>query len=290
MTEKTEKIFNNIVGIQRLQRNDGKPSAILAIRGLRANADPTARPTKNGNVAINFPANISADDYKKKALRYAMNGMSFPEYNGRINVNVSLFVNADSKYYDWIMSRLQKGSLIPMLLGTLESNTYSKDGESRTTLNLTIDPSNLSTIKLPDLNDEDVEAIRQHVVLDSVVKNGEIVEQGDKKFIRMASSFVNIDDIHIDLIDQINPFQKAFEILSKSITSRTLKLIDEHIQASKVEMTEEEALLLWSKIVEYRERTGELPNLQSHDPKEKRMAEAIIFLREQKRKRQMGEI
>lgn len=142
----------------------------------------------------------------------------------------------------------------------------------------------------PDLNDEDVEAVRQYVVLDSVVKNGEIVEQGDKKFIRMASSFVNIDDIHIDLIDQINPFQKAFEILSKSITSRTLKLIDEHIQAIKVEMTEEEALVLWPKIVEYRERTGELPNLQSHDPKEKRMAEAIVFLREQKRKRQMGEI
>ena len=142
----------------------------------------------------------------------------------------------------------------------------------------------------PDLNDEEVEAVRQHVVLDSVVKNGEIVEQGDKKFIRMANSFVNIDDIHIDLIDQINPFQKAFEILSKAITSKTLKLIDDHIQSIKVEMTEEEALLLWPKIVEYRERTGELPNLQSFDPKEKRMAEAIVFLRELKRKRQMGEI
>ncbi|MCZ3045360.1 DNA helicase, partial [Acinetobacter baumannii] len=78
----------------------------------------------------------------------------------------------------------------------------------------------------PDLNDEEVEAVRQYVVLDSVVKNSEIVEQGDKKFIRMASSFVNIDDIHIDLIDQINPFQKAFEILSKSITATTLKLIN----------------------------------------------------------------
>ncbi|MGP1570606.1 MAG: DEAD/DEAH box helicase [Moraxella sp.] len=141
----------------------------------------------------------------------------------------------------------------------------------------------------PDLNDEEVEAVRQYVVLDSVFKNSEIVEQGDKKFIRMASSFVNIDDIHIDLIDQINPFQKAFEILSKSITATTLKLINEHIQAIKVEMTEEEALLLWPKIIEYRKRTGELPNLQSSDPKEKRMAEAIVFLRELKRKRQMGE-
>lgn len=142
----------------------------------------------------------------------------------------------------------------------------------------------------PDLNDEEVEAVRQHVVIDSVVKNGEIVEQGDKKFIRMANSFVNIDDIHIDLIDQINPFQKAFEILSKAITTKTLKLIDDHIQSIKVEMTEEEALLLWPKIVEYRDRTGELPNLQSFDPKEKRMAEAIVFLRELKRKRQMDEI
>lgn len=141
----------------------------------------------------------------------------------------------------------------------------------------------------PDLNDEEVETVRQHVVLDSVVKNGEIVEQADKKFIRMANSFVNIDDIHIDLIDQINPFQKAFEILSKAITTKTLKLIDDHSQSIKVEMTEEEALLLWPKIVEYRERTGELPNLQSFDPKEKRMAEAIVFLRELKRKRQMDE-
>lgn len=142
----------------------------------------------------------------------------------------------------------------------------------------------------PDLNDEEVEAVRQHVVIDSVVKNGEIVEQADKKFIRMANSFVNIDDIHIDLIDQINPFQKAFEILSKAITTKTLKLIDDHIQSIKVEMTAEEALLLWPKIVEYRDRTGELPNLQSFDPKEKRMAEAIVFLRELKRKRQMIEI
>ena len=33
----------------------------------------------------------------------------------------------------------------------------------------------------------------------------------------MADKFVNIDDLHIDLIDQINPFQRAFEILSKSV-------------------------------------------------------------------------
>lgn len=141
----------------------------------------------------------------------------------------------------------------------------------------------------PDLSEDDVEAVRQHVVVDSVIKNSIIEVQGDKKFIRMAGSFVNIDDIHIDLIDQVNPFQKAFEILSKSVTTQVLKLIDEHIQSIKIEMTEEEAVLLWSKIKEWRERTGEAPSIQSFDPKERRMAEAVLFLRELKRKRMLNE-
>lgn len=141
----------------------------------------------------------------------------------------------------------------------------------------------------PDLSEEDVEAVRQHVVIDSVIKNSVIEEQGGKKFVRMANSFVNIDDIHIDLIDQVNPFQKAFEILSKSVTTQVLKLIDEHIQSIKIEMTEDEAVMLWPKIKEWIGRTGEAPNLQSYDPKEKRMAEAIIFLRELKRQRALNE-
>lgn len=141
----------------------------------------------------------------------------------------------------------------------------------------------------PDLSVEDVEAVRQHVVVDSVIKNSVIEEQGGKKFVRMANSFVNIDDIHIDLIDQVNPFQKAFEILSKSVTTQVLKLIDEHIQSIKIEMTEEEAKLLWDKIKEWRAKTGEAPDIRSHDPKEKRMAEALIFLRELKRQRALNE-
>lgn len=160
-----------------------------------------------------------------------------------------------------------------------------------------IEPEVINTVLIPkiirevypDLSEEDVEAVRQHVVVDSVIKSSMIEEQGDKKFIRMAGSFVNIDDIHIDLIDQINPFQKAFEILSKSVTTQVLKLIDDHIQATKIEMTEEEAILLWPKIKEWVKKIGIEPSLQSIDQKEKRMAEALVFLREQKRKRMLNE-
>lgn len=159
-----------------------------------------------------------------------------------------------------------------------------------------IEPETINTFLIPkiirevypDLNEEDVEAVRQHVVVDSVIKNSTIEEQGDKKFIRMAGSFVNIDDIHIDLIDKVNPFQKAFEILSKSVTTQVLKLIDEHIQSTKFEMTEEEARISYPKIKEWvRKNKGQHPDINSFDHKEKRMAEVLIFLRELKRKREL---
>ena len=141
----------------------------------------------------------------------------------------------------------------------------------------------------PDLTDEEVEAVRQHVVVDSVIKNGTIEEQGDKRFIRMADSFVNIDDINIDLIDTINPFQKAFEILSKSVTASVFKAIQETIDATRITMTDEEAIILWPKIKNWIAKTGEQPSIQSFDPQERRLAEAIIFLKEQKRKAQANE-
>lgn len=141
-------------------------------------------------------------------------------------------------------------------------------------------------VKYPELNEDEVEEVRQYVVLDSVVKNGEIKEVGDKRFIRMAGQFVNIDDIHIDLIDRVNPFQKAFEILSKSVTARVLKVIQETIEATRIQMTVEEAILLWPKIQEFVNTFNRQPTINAVDPIEKRMAEAIIYLKEQKRKMQ----
>lgn len=143
-------------------------------------------------------------------------------------------------------------------------------------------------IKYPELSEEEVEEVRQYVVVDSVVKNGELKDVGDKRFIRMAGQFVNIDDLHIDLIDRINPFQKAFEILSKSVTTKVLKVIQDVIELTRIQMTLEEALLLWPKINDFVRTFKKEPSLQSTDPLERRMAEAIIFLKEQKRKRQNG--
>lgn len=143
-------------------------------------------------------------------------------------------------------------------------------------------------IKYPDLSEEEIEEIRQYVVVDSVVKGSEIKEVGDKRFIRMAGAFVKIDDLHIDLIDRINPFQKAFEILSKDVTTKVLKVIQDVIEATRIQMTLEEAFILWPKINDFVKTFKKEPILQSTDPLERRMAEAIIFLKEQKRKASNG--
>jgi superfamily II DNA or RNA helicase len=143
-------------------------------------------------------------------------------------------------------------------------------------------------VKYPDLDESEVEELRQHVVVDSVVKNGHIIENGDKKFIKMADKFVNIDELHIDLIDQINPFQRAFEILSKSVTTQTLKLIQESIEATRIEMTPEEAVILYKKIPAFKSEHGRMPDVNSRDFTQKRMAEALIYLNKLRREKANG--
>jgi superfamily II DNA or RNA helicase len=144
-------------------------------------------------------------------------------------------------------------------------------------------------VTYPELSEEEVEQVRQYVVVDSVVKSGEVKEVGDKRFIRMAGQFVNIDDLDIDLIDRINPFQKAFEILSKDVTSKVLRVIQDVIAATRIQMTLEEALILWPKINEFVKTHKREPKLTSSDPLEVRMAEAIIYLKEQKRQANNGQ-
>ena len=99
----------------------------------------------------------------------------------------------------------------------------------------------------------------------------------------MADKFINIDELHIDLIDKVNPFQKAFEVLSKNVATRLLKVISETIESQKIVMTDEEAVLLYKKIGDFVNKYNREPKLNSTDPLERRMAEAIVFLKNKKR-------
>ena len=137
--------------------------------------------------------------------------------------------------------------------------------------------------KYPDLNESEVEELRQYVVTDSAIKNGEIKTEWNKQFILMANKFINIDDLSIDLIDTINPFQSAFEILSKSVTTWVLKLIQEAIESTRIKMDFEEAKILWPKIQDFIKQHWKQPEINALSLQERRMAECIIYLKEQKR-------
>jgi len=154
-------------------------------------------------------------------------------------------------------------------------------------INKVLIPKIIST-RYPELTDTEVEEVRQHVVVDSVIKNSSIQEVGNKKFITMGNKFVDIQDLNIDLIDQINPFQKAFEILSKNVTVPVLRLIQEAIDAMKINISIEDAIKLVPKIREFKISRGREPSVRGTDPQEVLLAQALIKLREEKRKRTMN--
>ena len=139
----------------------------------------------------------------------------------------------------------------------------------------------------PDLSAEEIEEVRQAVVANGVFKSPSvsIEQQADTKFVRMAEKLINIDEISIDLIDSINPFQRAYEILSKSVTADVLKTIHGAITSTKVAMSEEEAVSLYPRIKVFVAEKKVEPSLVSPNPLERRMAEALAWIREAKRRR-----
>lgn len=139
--------------------------------------------------------------------------------------------------------------------------------------------------KYPDLTPQEVEEVRQHVIANAAFKassNGGLPELNDN-LIKMADKFVNVKDLDIDLIDSINPFQLAYEIMSKSVDADVLKRIHGAITARRIQMTEEEAVALWPRIKSFNETHGREPSLTAQNPMERRLAEALEWIRAKKR-------
>ncbi|RDI37534.1 DEAD/DEAH box helicase [Falsibacillus pallidus] len=172
-----------------------------------------------------------------------------------------------------------------------------QDSQVQKTFTGEVDPKVLNKVLIPkviqkvypNLSDEEIEEIRQHVVLDTVMKGAKSELVGNKEFIRMADKFVNIEDLDINLIDSINPFQKAFEVLSKELNSPVLKLIQESIDAKRISFDEDELVFIWPKVEEFFLTKGRRPDPKSDDPIERRMGEAVIYMQELRRKRENGQ-
>ncbi|CAI8406986.1 MAG: Uncharacterised protein [Gammaproteobacteria bacterium] len=111
----------------------------------------------------------------------------------------------------------------------------------------------------------------------------------DRKFVLMGNKFVNIENLNIDLIKQINPFQGAYEILSKSVTTDVLKTIQDTVVGMRTDMSEEEAVILWERIQEFLRTHGKEPSHTASDPYEKRLAGALAYIKNKARERAAAE-
>ena len=141
----------------------------------------------------------------------------------------------------------------------------------------------------PDLSGTEVEEVRQQFISQSVVQSAERKEGiGQTDFLKMADKFVNIDDLSIDLIDQINPFQRAYEVISREIDAPTLRLIQDYMDGQKMEFSEEELLILYPQIKQFLKENGRHPDKSSNDKYEQRLAYALLQLSQMKLKMESG--
>lgn len=142
----------------------------------------------------------------------------------------------------------------------------------------------------PDLDEKEVDAVAAHTIL-TIATQGEqtMVDDSGNKFIKIANRFVNLNDLDINLIAGINPFQRAYEVVSRSLTPEVLRTIQYVIEDKRSEkLTDEEAILLFKKYLpKWREENpGKVaPEITDGDPLARRIAMAIERIRELKRRR-----
>ena len=160
--------------------------------------------------------------------------------------------------------------------------------------------------RYPDLNEEEVEMVREHFVADTLIKGSDIVmdetairpgaqpeqdsESEGNRLIKLANRFVNINKLSINLIDSINPFQRAYEVLSKTVDAPTLRIIQDTIAEQKFNLTLEQAVLLFKgPLKQYiAAHEGRLPKLDDPDPKVRELAAALQMIRNLKARRLAG--
>lgn len=142
--------------------------------------------------------------------------------------------------------------------------------------------------RYPGLEDEEIETIRQHAVASINIAASEASrsEDGSREIIKMADRFINIDELEIDLIDQVNPFQRAYEVLSRDINAPTLRFIRDYLDKNKYTFTENQLKKAFIDAKIFKKENGRNPQRNSSDESERYMAFALLRLAELKKERE----
>lgn len=141
-----------------------------------------------------------------------------------------------------------------------------------------------------ELSDYDQEAVRQHAIaalnitqqaklaLARVEVNAGNTAEGNTSLLDGVRKFVNVRDLDIDLIDSINPFEAAYSVLAKAMDEKSLRQVQASIAAKRLSIPEDEAFELAKRAFQFKKERDRLPDINSSDAWEKRMAEGVAAL------------
>jgi len=89
-----------------------------------------------------------------------------------------------------------------------------------------------------------------------------------------------VRELDIDLIDRINPFDAAYAVLAKAMDEKTLRQVQASISAKRISIPPDEASDLAQRAVKFKRERGRLPDINSQDAWERRLAEgATAFMK-----------
>lgn len=138
--------------------------------------------------------------------------------------------------------------------------------------------------RYPELSDADQESIRQHAIAAmNVTQQAKLAlaeadaggSTGNTALLDGVRKFMNVRDLDIDLIDRINPFEAAYAVLAKAMDEKSLRQVQASIAAKRVSIPEDEARDLAKRALMFKNERGRVPDINSADAWEKRMAEGV---------------
>ena len=145
--------------------------------------------------------------------------------------------------------------------------------------------------RYPDLSEEDQEAIRQHAIAAlNITQHAKKMlgtgDAGDGFELKANTALIDgikkfamdVKELDIDLIDRINPFEAAYAVLGKSLNENILRQVASVIAKKKITISEEEARDLALRALKFKNERGRLPDINSQDAWEKRLAEGVAAL------------
>lgn len=158
--------------------------------------------------------------------------------------------------------------------------------EDTRNINFSLIPRVIATV-YPDLSNQEIEEVRQHVMADFVLTHAER-DKENRSLIKMANKFINVNDLNIELIDSINPFQSAYEILSRNVDAKTLRLFLKVYDAKKYDFTEEDLKILYPQIKQFKQSHNRSPEKNQDDEYETKLYYALVKLVELRQERDNG--